>query len=453
MTMLYFIKSTLCLVIILGVYLLVFEKEKMHQFNRWYLLFGLSFSFMIPFMETQIAIDLFNNLNPSALPYSSSDKGVEILSPTPTEDNFTNNSAYNFSIYSILTWTYLMISCLLLIRFFFNITILFYRAISHQQINYKKAKLVLLKEKVLPHTFGKYIFISQSDYLNKNIKGVLLTHELAHANQWHSLDIIFIEALQIIFWFNPFLIPYKKAIQLNHEFLADEQVLKSHIRVRDYQELLLDKATLNKVYLASNLNFSVTKKRFIMMTKNTSQKRVYFLVSATIPLFFMLLSFFSSETNALEITPDAATKEEKKLEDDYFRRVVFIQENKNGETNYKPYLKILPAPSTKEKKRSDSTFIQHREDGRSVFITVDSSSQLNSIAPPTIALIPALPPPNSLAQIKELAESGAIFFKDNKEISTKEAIQLSKKKEEGQIVRIVKKEGNEQLIVFFFNKQ
>ena len=92
MMLLYLIKSTLCLVIILGVYLLVFEKEKMHQFNRWYLLFGLSFSFLIPFMEIQIAIDLFNNLNPSELSYGISDKGIERLSPNPIEDNFRKSS-------------------------------------------------------------------------------------------------------------------------------------------------------------------------------------------------------------------------------------------------------------------------------------------------------------------------------------------------------------------------
>ena len=280
----------------------------------------------------------------------------------------------------------------------------------------------------------------------------MLTHELAHANQWHSLDIIFIEALQIIFWFNPFLIPYKKAIQLNHEFLADEQVLKSHIRVRDYQELLLDKATLNKVYLTSNLNFSVTKKRLIMMTKNTSKKRAYFLASATIPLSFMLLSFFSSETNAPEITPDTAAKEEKKLENDYFKQVRLSQENKNEKPNYKPYLdrtllekKILNAPSPKEKKRSDSTFVRHTADGRVLTITVDKS---NPATLPAINQIPSASP-HSLEQIKELAESGAIFFKDNKKISTKEAIQLSKKKEEGQIVRIIKREGIDPLIVYF----
>jgi beta-lactamase regulating signal transducer with metallopeptidase domain len=68
-------------------------------------------------------------------------------------------------------------------------------------------------------------------------------------------------------WFNLIFIFYKRAIQLNHEFLADEKVVKSHNDVPFYQNLLISKANANSTYYSSNLNYSVTKKRLIMMTK------------------------------------------------------------------------------------------------------------------------------------------------------------------------------------------
>jgi beta-lactamase regulating signal transducer with metallopeptidase domain len=49
---------------------------------------------------------------------------------------------------------------------------------------------------------------------------------------------LFIETLKALFWFNPIFIFYKRAIQLNHEFLADEKVVKSHNDVPFYQNLL-----------------------------------------------------------------------------------------------------------------------------------------------------------------------------------------------------------------------
>ena len=144
---------------------------------------------------------------------------------------------------------------------------------SNTKIDYKNAKLVLLKEKVLPHTFLNYIFINEIDYNNRKIEEELFSHELTHVTQKHTFDILFIEILKTIFWFNPIFIFYKKAIQLNHEFLADEKVVKLYNNIPFYQNLFLSKANENQpFYLASNLNYLLTKKRLIMMTKTTSNK-------------------------------------------------------------------------------------------------------------------------------------------------------------------------------------
>lgn len=48
---LYLIKSSLCLAAFLLVYNLVFERENMHVFKRFYLLTGLVFSFVVPFIS------------------------------------------------------------------------------------------------------------------------------------------------------------------------------------------------------------------------------------------------------------------------------------------------------------------------------------------------------------------------------------------------------------------
>ncbi|HBY69604.1 MAG TPA: peptidase M56, partial [Flavobacteriaceae bacterium] len=67
----------------------------------------------------------------------------------------------------------------------------------------------------------------------------VLLHEHAHAKQMHSVDILFIELLHVLFWFNPLFIFLKRSMKLNHEFLADRAVLKQGAETSVYQKLLL----------------------------------------------------------------------------------------------------------------------------------------------------------------------------------------------------------------------
>ncbi|MFC5682511.1 M56 family metallopeptidase [Flavobacterium sp. MAHUQ-51] len=286
----FLIKSSLSLVILLISYHLLLEKEKMHQFNRFYLLFSLLFSLVIPF----ITIEIIKEIPQQQSNYTIAPITQEILNTPIVEDTTNYWLIAGWSIYGIITLT-------LLIRFVLNIWKLKAKTIKNQTVDYKKAKLVLVKEITLPYTFLNYIFINKTDYYNRKIEDELFTHELIHVHQKHTLDILFIEILKVIFWFNPIFIFYKKAIQLNHEFLADEKVVKSHNNVSYYQNLLLTKANANPTYyLASNLNYSVTKKRLIMMTKETPKTRLILKKTISMPLFIVLIFSLCLETIAQE---------------------------------------------------------------------------------------------------------------------------------------------------------
>ena len=100
----------------------------------------------------------------------------------------------------------------------------------------------MVNEETLPHTFLNYIFVNKEEYLEKKVEEALITHELTHAKELHSLDVMVVEVLKVVFWFNPLLYWYKKAIQLNHEFIADQKVISSHGYIKEYQSLLLTKS-------------------------------------------------------------------------------------------------------------------------------------------------------------------------------------------------------------------
>lgn len=277
--------------LLLAMYHLFLQREKMHRFNRFYLLAAIAFSLVLPF----IAIEVYTDVVPEPMPTLSNIPAVTF----DAQASVTQESAINYLPY--IAWgIYGLIALVLAIRFKLNIFQFTRKIKTNETIEHEGAVLVLVDEPVLPHTFFHYIFINKSDYENRRIEEELFTHELAHVNQKHTLDILFIEILKTLLWFNPMFYFYKKAIQLNHEFLADEVVV-ADADIAGYQQLLLQKATPTTYYqLASSLNFSVTKKRFTMMTKATTRSRALVLKLASLPVIAGLIALLCIETLAQE---------------------------------------------------------------------------------------------------------------------------------------------------------
>lgn len=321
----FLIKSTVPLLVLLALYHLILEKEKMHQFNRFYLLFGLVFSLLVPF----ITIEIIEKIT------------TPIIQNSPIQINQGNFVIVQKTNYlPIILWSiYGLITTLFIIRFLSNLLKIISKINSNKSVDYKNAKLILLEEKVLPHTFLNFIFINETDYNNRKIVTELFSHELTHVVQKHTFDVLFIELLKTIFWFNPIFIFYKKAIQLNHEFLADEKVITTYNNVSFYQNLLLSKAnSIPTYYLTSNLNYSLTKKRLIMMTKTTSQSKAILKKIAVIPFIFGLVYFLCFETVAQENNVSVKVQTDKKenptkdRRDEYYAGVRIIVKDCNKKT-------------------------------------------------------------------------------------------------------------------------
>ena len=329
----FLIKSTICLSVFLGFYHLVLEREKMHQFNRFYLLGSIVISLVIPFVTFEIIeiIPIVENIEPLSLN----------TIPTTFNENLIQESVIhlkeriNYTPY-VLWGLYGLITFILITRFVINYSKLISKSKSNPIVKYKNAKLVLLDEKTLPHTFLNFIYINFEDYNNRNIEDELYTHELVHVNQKHTLDILFIEVLKVIFWFNPLFIFFKKAMQLNHEFLADEEIIKTYNNVPFYQNLLLQKGIgTQTIYLASNLNYLVTKKRLIMMTKSTSQTIAVLKKIAIIPILTGLVYFFCIEIVAQEKI--SSGKSEIKKDNSTSKSETFVKQAQERKVEYLTY--------------------------------------------------------------------------------------------------------------------
>ncbi|MCD0474517.1 MULTISPECIES: M56 family metallopeptidase [unclassified Flavobacterium] len=285
----YILKSSVLLLILFVVYKLWLENEKMFRFNRVYLLGSLLFSLIIPLQLFSFDTKIAKAINSIQLPEMVLNNNLQ------NPNTFNNNQTIIYGISGL----YLFIVLLLTIRFVLNLYA-FHKKIKYNEsliINNQKA--VLIQESILPHSFLNTIFINENDLKNDLIDPQLITHETAHIEQKHSFDIIFIELIQILLWFNPIILLYKKAIKLNHEFLADEAVITQLDSVSYYQNLLLKMASnQSQIALASAINFQITKKRLLMMTKQESRLRILLKTAAVGFVFAMLFFAFSNTTIA-----------------------------------------------------------------------------------------------------------------------------------------------------------
>ena len=299
---LFHIKSAACMAIFLMFYKLFLEKESMHFFKRYFLLAAIAISLVIPAVVFTEVIYIE--------PISTSF--------TPTEDySLETYHAPNIESIDYTYWSLLSIYGLGVLFFSLQFFKNLYQIKNTIQNNPKQQTnsiiKVLLSLQIVPHTFFNYIFLNKQKFEANEIPPAVLLHEETHAKQKHSIDILVLEILQIVFWFNPLIYLFKKSIKLNHEFLADSAVLNNGLEKSDYQKILLAfSSNAAEPQLANAINYSSIKKRFTVMKKETSRKVSLVKSFLIIPIAAILLLGFS-EKEILEIQKEGSAQEQQTL--------------------------------------------------------------------------------------------------------------------------------------------
>lgn len=317
----YLIKSTLLLGLLFGLYKLLLENEKIHYINRFFLLFALSFGLTAPLVtfdiypEQTIAGIKMQQMErvvnrPAEAVSQSVETAIAPESAVSTQPKVTQTTAtetgWPVSTTGMLLAFYGLITLVLLIRFASGLLEIRKKIKNGSQEEAGPATLVLLDEPITPQSFFQFIFLGKESFKSGEIEREILEHELTHVRQFHSLDVLFIELLKVIFWFNPFMYLYKHAIQLNHEFIADESVLSETSSVSDYQNMLIRACGGNKpMKTTSSISFSLTKKRMRMMVRSYSPFRSGSKSLLLMPLLALLvLTFCSKESENYEHVPN-----------------------------------------------------------------------------------------------------------------------------------------------------
>jgi len=271
-------------------YKLCLERSSIHQFKRFYLLGASVLAFAIPNITFVAYVEpIVYNLN--LLSTSTTFDQTQTLAPEHTVD----------FIPSMLWALYALGVLIFLFKFCKNLFQIYARIHQNPKETSKGFIHVLIDNLIIPHTFFNYIFLNKSKFKSQQIPKEVLLHEQTHAQQKHSIDIICMEVLQIALWFNPLIYLLKKDIKLNHEFLADDAVLKQGVNASAYQTILLAfSSKASHQHLANAINYSSIKKRFTVMKTQSSPKSNWLRRLLILPLLAVLLYSFTQREQVVK---------------------------------------------------------------------------------------------------------------------------------------------------------
>ncbi len=231
------------------------SKETFHRFNRVLLLASSALAFILPFCV------IVSHETVKVMTAEDFGPAPEALPPAQGE-------TMEFADYLLIAMGVIFAAgaVAVLVRTLVSILRIRRLAAGGRRIPQDDGTVLVIVEdkKYSPFSWMKYIVMSEEDYSSAN-EGILI-HEKAHIALGHSWDILFMELITAMQWFNPAAWMLKADLTALHEYEADEAVINAGTDMREYQLMLVRKAVVAVRYpAANNLNHSTLKNRITMM--------------------------------------------------------------------------------------------------------------------------------------------------------------------------------------------
>ncbi len=274
-------------------YILFLKRTTFFRANRYLLLGGLIFCFLVPF-----STDLFSK---TTLAVSFDNESVTSFYTNPViqqvgaiKQEISKITTEKVAHYSWLTIGYFAATGLLLLRLLWGIFSM-WRFSSGSSYPFINGKKVYQNDTISqPFSFFRSIHILTSWQFR--IPKDVLTHEEEHVDHWHFVDLLVAELACIVLWFNPIMYLYKMSIRLNLEYLADQRVMTEVEDVYRYQSTLLSMALKKQTYSPLIINLTTPlKNRIEMMNKEKSSSWKSIALIGIVPLAIGLTALNKKE--------------------------------------------------------------------------------------------------------------------------------------------------------------
>ena len=286
----FLLESAVCLALFYGFYWLFLKNETFFVLNRVYLVSALMLSIIIPLTKVTSPL-LTREVSPLVL---------ENMTRTP-------ETGFALSPSLVLGAAYVLGALILSAKIISQLWRITRTIRTCPTQSCRDCRYVFINEDLPPFSFFGYVFLNR-DTISPHDMTRILAHERVHIKQRHSMDIILMELVTILQWFNPFVWPYKKSLKETHEYLADNAVIAQGCSAAGYQLLILEQHVGGKlVELAHNFHHSQIKRRITMMSRIKSKGTAKLKLLLILPLAaFLVLVLAEPKVVAQAGAPDDA---------------------------------------------------------------------------------------------------------------------------------------------------
>ncbi|WPV01006.1 M56 family metallopeptidase [Mucilaginibacter sp. cycad4] len=299
----YLLEANLYLCVFYAGYCLFLNKETHYTLNRVYLLLSCVVSFVLPVMQIGWL-----------KPVEATTKTIVIIPQTgyqTTAQKLAVHPALTFN--DVLIYAYILGMIALTMVLFVRLYQLAKLTKATKTLVDDKYKLINIEGSNTAFSFFNYLFVGTKTEANN----IIIRHELVHIRQKHSADIVFLELIKIINWFNPFIYLLQISLKTLHEYIADEQTAAHESDALTYSSFLVSNAYgLNGSPLAhSFFNYNLLKKRIIMLNQKRSGKlaRLKYLMAVPICAGLLCAStlVFSKTYGFIDLMPQQEVANKK----------------------------------------------------------------------------------------------------------------------------------------------
>ena len=270
----FLINVTITWLILLIIYKSLLAKEKHFRLNRFYLLASILLGLILPllcFVSIEelgvipiITSDINHTYQEQLLSINEFSNNVQSRTPITT----TSSSLSLLSLLQLVYFIGLLIALFRMVKSTLKLCDLFRQGNITKHVTHTE---IIVENQILPFSFMNYVFIGSETY-DSHERTNILRHELCHVQAYHSLDILLIEILKLIFWWHPIVYQYKQALIQNHEYTADQSVLTRSSR-KQYCAMLMKKTFPNvNLNLTNPFYQNIVNKRITMMYQSNSRK-------------------------------------------------------------------------------------------------------------------------------------------------------------------------------------
>lgn len=301
--MLYLLQVNVGLILFYALYKLVCTRDTFFRSRRFILIVSLVLPFILPFIDVREWLESRDRMIMlTHFDYSAVLPEIVVGS----EAAETGNRVFVLSEW--IGYLYLAGVVVLLVRLVIQAFSLYRLIVRMPEKEINGVRVKCLNDPSGPFSFFGWIFMNPAAVKEDEINEIL-THEMAHVKQHHSVDVLLAEIVSICCWMNPFAWLLKREVRLNLEFLADRKVMEAGFATKSYQYHLLGLAYNHKYGLSNNFNFSHLKQRIIMMNKKKSNGAGHIKYA-----LFVLPAFALLVAGNISCSQDASQTEDAKEE-------------------------------------------------------------------------------------------------------------------------------------------